>query len=224
MLGTLPDGTGVTLPVGPPGRSTHVVVLGRGALAEAVHRGLAGQLARVCAGGPPGADQLASDRAAGSADPDELLSARDGGSPAPVLPGEDQATGPGGDERVRWCSSDDVHRDVSTSVVAVPPPIAVDPTDGSCTPSLSSTGTPLPAGNSVAVGFVDEGPAIVATVVLVPGLQQLPRAWDALVEVSRYGCTLRTRDGTVARAVEPVLPLLEPDHVPRVPARSGGAP
>jgi len=58
--------------------------------------------------------------------------------------------------------------------------------------------------------------------VLVPGLRQLPRVWDALVEVSRYGCTLRTRDDAVARVIDPVLPLIVPDSPDDGPTRSRG--
>lgn len=70
-------------------------------------------------------------------------------------------------------------------------------------------------------GAVPDGTAVLArldrsgrpsgTVVLVPGLGTMPRLWDAAVEVTRYGCTVRRpldRRGVTLTPVLPVLPLL----------------
>ncbi|WIB76082.1 hypothetical protein DEJ28_10365 [Curtobacterium sp. MCPF17_002] len=48
------------------------------------------------------------------------------------------------------------------------------------------------------------------TLVLVPGLRQLPRRWDVAVEVTRYGCTTRRHHESRGTAIAPALPQLEP--------------
>lgn len=81
-----------------------------------------------------------------------------------------------------------------------------------------------PAGETAALpagAVVPDGTAVLArldrsgrpsgTVVLVPGLGTMPRRWDAAVEVTRYGCTVRRppdRRGVTLTPVLPVLPVL----------------
>jgi hypothetical protein len=83
-----------------------------------------------------------------------------------------------------------------------------------------------PAGETAALpagAAVPDGTAVLArldrsgrpsgTVVLVPGLGTMPRLWDAAVEVTRYGCTVRRppdRRGVTLTPVLPVLSVLPP--------------
>ncbi|SOC86580.1 hypothetical protein SAMN05660766_0232 [Curtobacterium sp. 314Chir4.1] len=67
---------------------------------------------------------------------------------------------------------------------------------------------PMSDGTAAVVG--DVGARAPTTAVLVPGPGQVPRAWDLLVEVTRYGCTVRRRDETTGVPVSPVLPELDP--------------
>lgn len=83
-------------------------------------------------------------------------------------------------------------------------------------------GAALPAGVALPAGAaVPDGTAVLArldrsgrpsgTVVLVPDLGTMPRLWDAAVEVTRYGCTVRRppdRRGVTLTPVLPVLPVL----------------
>lgn len=77
-------------------------------------------------------------------------------------------------------------------------------------------GAALPAGAAVPDGTavlarLDRSGRPSGTVVLVPGLGTMPRLWDAAVEVTRYGCTVRRprdRRGVTLTPVLPVLPLL----------------
>ncbi|QZQ54088.1 hypothetical protein KZI27_12155 [Curtobacterium sp. TC1] len=78
-----------------------------------------------------------------------------------------------------------------------------------------------PAGAAVSDGAaVPDGTAVLArldrsgrpsgTVVLVPGLGTMPRLWDAAVEVTRYGCTVRRPPDRRGVTLTPVLPVLSP--------------
>ncbi|WIE70666.1 hypothetical protein [Curtobacterium sp. MCJR17_020] len=70
-------------------------------------------------------------------------------------------------------------------------------------------GTTLPDGTAV-LARLDRSGRPSGTVVLVPGLGAMPRLWDAAVEVTRYGCTVRRppdRRGVTLRPVLPVLPV-----------------
>ncbi|TDW74696.1 hypothetical protein EDF51_101713 [Curtobacterium sp. PhB25] len=71
-------------------------------------------------------------------------------------------------------------------------------------------GTTLPDGTAV-LARLDRSGRPSGTVVLVPGLGAMPGLWDAAVEVTRYGCTVRRppdRCGVTLRPVLPVLPEL----------------
>ena len=71
-------------------------------------------------------------------------------------------------------------------------------------------GTALPDGTAV-LARLDRSGRPSGTVVLVPGLGTMPRLWDAAVEVTRYGCTVRRppdRRGVTLTPVLPVLPVL----------------
>lgn len=67
---------------------------------------------------------------------------------------------------------------------------------------------PMPDGTAAIVG--DVGARDPTTVVLVVGPGQVPRTWDLVVEVTRYGCSVRRRDETTGVPVSPVLPELDP--------------
>ena len=81
-----------------------------------------------------------------------------------------------------------------TSVWAPEPPAA--PT----TPRLSP---------GTAVLAVDPHGSTPTTLVLVPGLSQLPRRFDVVVEVTRYGCTVRRRDDPRGVPIAPALPQID---------------
>lgn len=65
----------------------------------------------------------------------------------------------------------------------------------------------MPSGTAVAVRH-DPAGVLRASVVLVPGLDLLPRRWDHLVEVSRHGCRWQAHADTSPAPIDPVLPLL----------------
>lgn len=68
----------------------------------------------------------------------------------------------------------------------------------------------LPSGVAVAV-LVDVDGARTGSVVLVPDLRSRPRERCPTIEVTRYGCTLRSDpDEPVGLALAPVLPALDP--------------
>lgn len=137
VAGHTVDGAPVTLDA-----TAGILVVGRGALAVAVFRGLAGAL---------------------HADPDA-------------------------DEELRAARADDV----------------TVPADG------PSTGGPMPSGTAVAV-VVDGGGSRIASVVLVPDLGRRPRGPCATIDVTRYGCRLRSDpDSVVGVQLAPVLPPLGP--------------
>ncbi|QSB22516.1 hypothetical protein [Curtobacterium sp. 24E2] len=76
--------------------------------------------------------------------------------------------------------------------------------------TLAGDGAALPDGTAV-LARLDRSGRPSGTVVLVPGLGAMPRLWDAAVEVTRYGCTVRRppdRRGVTVRPVLPVLPEL----------------
>lgn len=76
--------------------------------------------------------------------------------------------------------------------------------------TLAGDGAALPDGTAV-LARLDRSGRPSGTVVLVPGLGTMPRLWDAAVEVTRYGCTVRRppdRRGVTVRPVLPVLPEL----------------
>lgn len=65
----------------------------------------------------------------------------------------------------------------------------------------------LPAGTAVAV-LTDADGRIRTTIVLVPSDRLRPRAWDTLVEVTRYGCSVRRVQDHRSRGLDPALPAL----------------
>lgn len=65
----------------------------------------------------------------------------------------------------------------------------------------------LPPGAAV-LARLDRSGRPSGTVVLVPGLGTMPRLWDAAVEVTRYGCTVRRPPDRRGVTLRPVLPLL----------------
>lgn len=77
---------------------------------------------------------------------------------------------------------------------------------------------PLPEGTAV-VAVDPSGPSPL-TLVLVRGLAQLPRRWDLLVEVTRYGCTVRRPGDSRGTPIVPALPVLGADgaDTPGTPA------
>lgn len=71
----------------------------------------------------------------------------------------------------------------------------------------------LPAGAAVpdstaVLARLDRSGRPSGTVVLVPGLGTMPRLWDAAVEVTRYGCTVRRPPDRRGVTLTPVLPVL----------------
>ncbi|MBA8990520.1 hypothetical protein FHW23_001766 [Curtobacterium pusillum] len=66
---------------------------------------------------------------------------------------------------------------------------------------------PLPDGTAALVTDPGDGDAP-TTVVLVPGLGQMPRRWDVAVEVTRYGCSVRRPNEPQGTPVSPALPQL----------------
>jgi hypothetical protein len=82
--------------------------------------------------------------------------------------------------------------------------------------TVAGDATALPAGATLPDGTavlarLDRSGRPSGTVVLVPGLGTMPQRWDAAVEVTRYGCTVRRppdRRGVTVRPALPVLPEL----------------
>lgn len=73
-------------------------------------------------------------------------------------------------------------------------------------------GSGLGSGTAVAV-LLDGRGQRVASVVLVPDLGTAPRQDGPTIDVTRYGCTTRSRPGATGRRVAPVLPELgQPDE------------
>ncbi|QKS16361.1 hypothetical protein HUN59_09170 [Curtobacterium sp. Csp2] len=68
-------------------------------------------------------------------------------------------------------------------------------------------GVSLPAETAVAV-LSDADERIRTTIVLVPSERMQPRAWDTVVEVTRYGCAVRRAQDHRSRALDPALPSL----------------
>ncbi|MBF4608392.1 hypothetical protein [Curtobacterium sp. VKM Ac-1393] len=68
---------------------------------------------------------------------------------------------------------------------------------------------PLPEGTAV-LARLDRAGHPHGTVVLVPGLGTMPRVWDVVVEVTRYGCTVRRPADRRGVALRPTLPVLDP--------------
>lgn len=67
----------------------------------------------------------------------------------------------------------------------------------------------LPEGTAV-LARLDRAGHPHGTVVLVPGLGTMPRVWDVVVEVTRYGCTVRRPADRRGAELRPTLPVLEP--------------
>ncbi|GAA3336039.1 hypothetical protein HP467_12250 [Curtobacterium albidum] len=153
LLGHDDDGEPIGHELGTPGRPTHLVVVGTGALALAVFVELADLL-------------RATATATGTA-----------------------TAGFGG--AVRTALADDL-------VDARPPVAALDG---------APAGVSLPAGTAVAV-LSDADERIRTTIVLVPSERMQPRAWDTIVEVTRYGCSVRRAQDHRSRAFDPALPSL----------------
>ncbi|UFU12767.1 hypothetical protein LQK89_09360 [Curtobacterium sp. C1] len=155
LLGHDDDGEPIGHELGTPGRPTHLVVVGTGALALAVFVELADLLRAT-----------ATTTATGTA-----------------------TAGFGG--AVRTALADDL-------VDARPPVAALDG---------APAGVSLPAGTAVAV-LSDADERIRTTIVLVPSERMQPRAWDTVVEVTRYGCSVRRAQDHRSRALDPALPSL----------------
>jgi len=176
-LGRAPDGSAVRLDAA---AAVHVVVLGSGALAAAVHRAVATQL-----------DALRGTVVVRAAAAPEV------GAPVAV------STHP--------VSTDPVPTDrvPTDSVPTDPVPTDPVPTDRAPSDRGASvvSGDRMPAGVAVTTALDADG-AVRASVVLVPVDDQVPRRWDALVVVTRYGCTVRRSDESRGIPVDPVLPLL----------------
>lgn len=153
LLGHDDDGEPIGHELGTPGRPTHLVVVGTGALALAVFVELADLL-------------RATATATGTA-----------------------TAGFGG--AVRTALADDL-------VDARPPVAALDG---------APAGVSLPAETAVAV-LSDADERIRTTIVLVPSERMQPRAWDTVVEVTRYGCAVRRAQDHRSRALDPALPSL----------------
>lgn len=68
---------------------------------------------------------------------------------------------------------------------------------------------PLPEDLAVVTAVRADG-RLTSTAVLVPGPGQLPRRWNVVVEVTRYGCTVRRPAHSRGVALSPVLPELAP--------------
>lgn len=179
-LGTGQDGQVVALVV--VGRRTHLVVVGVGVLAQAVFRALVVQVHAAAR-----ADGLLV-RTAAAPDLRDLVAAADG-------------TADGVDDLDDL--DDPPHRasGTRTSVWAPHPPTTASVPGRAVRPTLPD--------DTAAVAVDPSGPSPV-TLVLVPGLGQLPRRWDAAVEVTRYGCTLRRPDAHRGTPIAPVLPQLRP--------------
>jgi len=73
---------------------------------------------------------------------------------------------------------------------------------------------PTPAGTAVLVSA--PGTARCSSAVLVPGDGQVPRRWDVVVEVTRYGCSVRRSGEAVGVPVSPVLPALPALQAPEL--------
>lgn len=109
-----------------------------------------------------------------------------------------------------------VFRSVVEQVRAAGPPgverVAGDPGLRDDLPAAGGACPTLPADTAVFVRLGPDGRPD-ASVVLVPGLGQLPRLRDATIIVTRYGCTLGDRDTT------PPRPWAEPSSGPARTAR-----
>lgn len=165
FLGHDDDGEPIGHELGTPGRPTHLVVVGAGALALAVFVELAGLL-RATATATATTTTTGTTTATGTA--------------TAIL---------GGD--VRTALADDL--------VDAPPPGTT--LDG------APAGVSLPAGTAVAV-LSDADERIRTTIVLVPSEWMRPRAWDTVIEVTRYGCAVRRVQDQHPRALDPALPAL----------------
>ncbi|WP_144712189.1 hypothetical protein [Curtobacterium pusillum] len=181
VLGATPDGRPAELGLDRP---VHVVVVGCGALAVAVFHAVGEQLrARAT---PAGAHAHARGRTTATAD---LPDVREAGAPdvasppapdAGTLPAPDAGTLPAPD----------------AGTLPAPDP-----------GSPPTPRPPMPPGTAVLAAIPPDG-SEPTTVVLVPGTGTIPCRWDAVVEVTRYGCALRRPDDDRATAIAPVLPQL----------------
>ncbi|TDN44797.1 hypothetical protein EDF64_104200 [Curtobacterium flaccumfaciens] len=197
----------VTLGTGPDGHAVelvvdgaraHIVVVGTGALAHAVFRALAIQVRAVV-------DQ----------DSAVVRSAA-----APDLVDIDIDVDVDNDARK---DVDVVHGVQGTRhhSAAAAPQTSVWAPESSTTPPRPR----LPAGTAVLA--VDPHGPTPTTLVLVPGLGQLPRRFDLVVEVTRYGCTARGHDKSRGVPIAPALPQIVPpgsDAVSAVPRRPAPRP
>jgi len=74
-------------------------------------------------------------------------------------------------------------------------------------PPAAPTNPHLPPGTAVLAA--DPHTSTPTTLVLVPGLSLLPRRFDVVVEVTRYGCTVRRRDDPRGVPIAPALPQID---------------
>lgn len=167
LLGHDDDGEPIGHELGTPGRPTHLVVVGTGALALAVFVELADLL-----------------RATATTTATVTTTAK----VTTTVTGTETAVIGGA---VRTALADDL-------VDARPPVAALDG---------APAGVSLPAGTAVAV-LSDADERIRTTIVLVPSERMQPRAWDTVVEVTRYGCSVRRAQDHRSRALDPALPSL----------------